>query len=187
MMHKACHNIEEVPYCFSSYSMKFPGHIVPKINDLNPVLCKNTRPVAAIKSLRFALLNGIYNIVTLIRSLDYVQPDGHICMTDCDRNDRDGIWITWWSHQIETFSALLALCAGNSPVTGEFPSQRPVTRSFGVFFDLRLNKRLSKQWWGWWLETLSRSWWRHCNYFFNLKWTPIRMYYFNEAAVKIVT
>ena len=41
-------------------------------------------------------------------------------------------------------SVLLALYAGNSPVTGEFPSQRPVTRSF-VFFDLRLNKRLSKQ------------------------------------------
>ena len=41
------------------------------------------------------------------------------------------------------------LCAGNSPVTGEFPSQRLVTRSFGVFFDLRLNKRLSKQSWGW--------------------------------------
>ena len=46
---------------------------------------------------------------------------------------------------METFSALLALCAGNSPVTGEFPTQRPVTRSFDVFYDLRLNKRLSKQ------------------------------------------
>ena len=40
---------------------------------------------------------------------------------------------------METFSALLAICAGNSPVHGEFPAQRPVTRSFGVFFDLRLN------------------------------------------------
>ena len=47
---------------------------------------------------------------------------------------------TWWRHQMETFAALLALCGGNSPVTGEFPSQRPVTRSFDVFFDLRLNK-----------------------------------------------
>ena len=59
--------------------------------------------------------------------------------------------------------ALLALCAGNSPVTGEFPAQRPVTRSFDVFFDLRLNERLSKQWRGWWFETPSRSPWRHCN------------------------
>ena len=43
---------------------------------------------------------------------------------------------------METFSALLAICAGNSPVPGEFPTQRPVTRSFDVFFDLRPNKRL---------------------------------------------
>ena len=61
---------------------------------------------------------------------------------------------TWWRHQMETFSALLTICAGNTPVTGEFPSQRPVTRSFDVFFDLRLNKRLSKQ---------SCPLWRHCN------------------------
>ena len=45
---------------------------------------------------------------------------------------------------MEPFSALLALCAGNSPITGEFTAQRPVTRSFDVFFDLRLNERLSK-------------------------------------------
>ena len=62
---------------------------------------------------------------------------------------------------METFSALLAICAGNSPVPGEIPEQRPVTRSFDVFFDLRLNKRLSKQSWGWWFETLSRPLWRH--------------------------
>ena len=73
------------------------------------------------------------------------------------------IHFTRWRHQMETFSALLAICAGNSPVTGEFTAQRPVTRSFNVFFDLRLNTRLSKQWWGWWFETLSRPLWRHCN------------------------
>ena len=70
---------------------------------------------------------------------------------------------TWWRHQMETFSALLALCAGDSPVTGEFPSQRPVTRSFDFSFDLRLNKRLSKPSWGWWFESPSGSLWRHCN------------------------
>ena len=53
---------------------------------------------------------------------------------------------------METFFVLLAICAGNSPVTGEFPAQRPVTRSFDVFFDLCLNKWLSKQLWGWWVE-----------------------------------
>ena len=121
---------------------------------------------------------------------------------------------TWWRHQMETFSALLAICAGNSPVPvnsphkgqwrrvlmfslictwinvwknnretgdfrrhsthydvivmnspvpGEFPTQRPVTRSFDVFFDLHLNKEMSKQSWGWWFETLSRPLWCHCN------------------------
>ena len=69
----------------------------------------------------------------------------------------------WWRHQMETFTALLAICAGNSPVPGEFPAQRPVTRSFDVFFDLRLNKRLRKQSWSWWFETLSCPLWRHCN------------------------
>ena len=70
---------------------------------------------------------------------------------------------TWWRHQMETFSESQAICAGNSTVTGEFPVQRPVTRSFDVFFDLFLNKRLSKQSWCWWFGTLSCPLWRHCN------------------------
>ena len=56
-----------------------------------------------------------------------------------------------WSNMVDmrdiivsSFSALLAICAGNSPPTSEFPAQRPETRSFDVFFDLRLNKRLRK-------------------------------------------
>ena len=69
-----------------------------------------------------------------------------------------GPCITWWRHQMETFSALLALCAGNSRVSG-------VTWSFDVFFDLCPNQRLSKQWLGWWFETLSCSLWRHSNDF----------------------
>ena len=72
-------------------------------------------------------------------------------------------FVTWWRHKMETFSALLALCAGNSPATGEFPSQRPVTRSFDVFFDLRLDKRLSKPSWPRWFEKPSCSVWRHCD------------------------
>ena len=61
---------------------------------------------------------------------------------------------------MEIFTALLAICERNSPVTAEFPRQRPVTLSFDI---LRLNKRLSKQSWGWWFETLSCALWRHCN------------------------
>ena len=57
---------------------------------------------------------------------------------------------------MEIFSALLAICVGNSPVTSEFLSQSPVTQSFDVFFDLRLNERLSKL-------RPSRPLWRHNN------------------------
>ena len=60
---------------------------------------------------------------------------------------------------------LLAFCAGNSPVTGEFPAQRLVTQVFDVFFDLRLNKRWGQQWWGWWFETPPCPLWRHSNVF----------------------
>ena len=72
----------------------------------------------------------------------------------------------WWRHQMETFSVLLALCGGgggDSSVTGEFPSQRPVTRSYDVLFDLRLNKRFSKHSRRRWFETPSRPLWRHSN------------------------
>ena len=71
--------------------------------------------------------------------------------------------MAWWRHQRETFSAILALCAANSPVIGEFPSQRPVTRRFDVFFDLCLNKRFSKQKRRRWFETPLGPLWRHCN------------------------
>ena len=80
-----------------------------------------------------------------------------------DNTSYSPLSILWRRHQMETFSALLDFCAGNSPVPGEFPAQRPVTRSFEVFFDLRPNKRLSKQSWGWWSETPSSSLWRHRN------------------------
>ena len=80
---------------------------------------------------------------------------GNFVRNVCTWCYRSGSVTSWWRHQMKTFSALLALCAGNSPVT--------VTRSFDIFFDLRLNKRLSKQWRGWWFETPLRSLWRHCN------------------------
>ena len=71
--------------------------------------------------------------------------------------------VQWWHHQMETFSALLALCEGNPPVTGGFPLQRPVTRNFNVFFVRRLNNRLSKYSRHRWFETPPCLLWRHCN------------------------
>ena len=82
-----------------------------------------------------------------------------------------------YSFNTYTFSDMMTSSNGNifrvtGPLCGEFtgpgefPAQRPVTRSFDVFFDLRPNKRLSKQPWGWWFETLPWSLWRHCNEIF---------------------
>ena len=97
-----------------------------------------------------------------------------------DRGGINSMYVsTWWRHQMETFSALLAICAGNSPVPDEFPTT------------LRLNKRLSKQWWCWWFETLSRPLWRHRNevYFSNsfcevISWhkTSIRILHSNNLC-----
>ena len=64
---------------------------------------------------------------------------------------------------MEAFSALLALCEGNSPVIGEFPSQRPVMRSFDVFFDMHLNHKLGKHSRRCLFEIPSHPLWRHCN------------------------
>ena len=105
----------------------------------------------------------------VIRSQSILQiPRQHMSCAMCKHcSDLISLWIrakrnfehikfycnSWWRHQMETFSALLANCAGNSPVPGEFHTQRPVTRSFDDFFDLHPNKRLSKQRWGWWFET----------------------------------
>ena len=91
----------------------------------------------------------------------------------------DGLPVIWWRHQMETFSALLAICAGNSQVPGEFLTQRPVTRNFDVFFDLSPNKLVNKQSWGWWFETPSHPLWRYrndvvstslCRYNVTLQW-----------------
>ena len=73
----------------------------------------------------------------------------------------------WWPSMMTSsngniFRVTGPLC-GEFTGPGEFPTQRPVTRSFDVFFDLRLNTRLSKQPWGWWFETPSWSLWRQCN------------------------
>ena len=65
---------------------------------------------------------------------------------------------------METFSALLALCAGNSPVFGEYPSQKPVTRSFGVFLNMLLYKHVSEQ---------SRCHRAHYNFIVMHKWDAL--------------
>ena len=72
-------------------------------------------------------------------------------------------WITMMTSSNGNIFRVTGPLCGEFTGPGEFPTQRPVTRSFEVFFDLRLNKRLSKQPWGWWFETLSWSLWCQCN------------------------
>ena len=120
-------------------------------------------------------------------SLDsFYKHDG--CLVD----DKTSIfWLTikipWWRHQLEPFSALLAICAGNSPVPGEFPTQRPVTRSFDIYFELRPNKRLSKQSWGWWFETPSRPLCRHRNDNQSSVWQSVRRIQFIPHSLQNVS
>ena len=171
MIYKAWSSIEEVPYCLSRSSVKFQGHSGRKISNFDPnwafldCNCSLNSPIG----LKWCTKLGV------VQKRCPIVFRGHPSNLKVTWTEKSMIWINfkqnywaghsypWWRHQMETFSALLAICAGHSSVTSEFPGQRPVPRSFDVFFDLRLNKRLSKQSWGWWFETLSRPLWRHRN------------------------
>ena len=112
-----------------------------QIND-----CENHMPLLS-KILCYFYINWLTNKII------FNNVEGRFCQLSLSCRAGVKYWLLsffsspWSRHQMDTFSALLALCAGNSSVTGEFPSQRAVTQSFDVFFDLCLNKRLSKQWW----------------------------------------
>ena len=94
----------------------------------------------------------VMNVGTRARCVQYKQSDG---WPPCPR----------WRHQIEILFALLAFCAGNSPLTGYSPSQTNCQWRGALISSLirALNKRSSEKSWGWWFETPSRSLWRHCN------------------------
>ena len=68
-----------------------------------------------------------------------------------------------WRHQMETFFCVTGRLCGEFTGHRWIPTQRPMRRSFDVFFDLWLNKRSSKHSWGWWCETPWRSLWRQFN------------------------
>ena len=128
---------------------------------------------------------------------------GHLLLKLCPKDFKISLAANWIKlqtlslrfnrHQKESFSALLALCMGNLPVTGEFPWRRQVTRSFDVFIDLRMNKGLSKQLWCRWFETPSPSLWRHCNavytfsisYFAYALWSLYTWFYMDLANAHV--
>ena len=148
-------NIAHIPYKFTcAMLVSGPIHWNQKIIILTTISSLAASEVVRMKTLGAAseddnMLFSVFRKLTLHPSQSFKRT-----RPKCN---------TWWCHQMETFSALLVFCEGNSPVTGGFPSQRPVTQSFGVFFDLRLNIRLRKQLRRRWFELISRSLWRHDN------------------------
>ena len=106
------------------------------------------------------ILFGINRSIQITHILHCCRHPDFWCRHIISSHDTDSVTNTWWRLQKETFSALLALCEENLPVTGGFPSQSPVTRSFDVFFPERLIEQTIEMLW---LETPSRSLWIHCN------------------------
>ena len=100
-------------------------------------------PYLYIKSLQLIWRSGTRRFHLRVPDLqmccnDLTKGEGTRITTPAMATGKHALLLKTWCHQMETFSALLALCVGNSPATSEFPTQRPATRSFDVFFDLRL-------------------------------------------------
>ena len=134
---------------------------------------------------RFLVTSGTHDNDPHARDRNILN-GGEICVYSCCKQNMQYIMTYWrnrfirylklysWYVFIDIFiiASLAMMMSSNGNVfrvtghlCGEFigPAQRPVTRSFDVFIDLRLNKRLSKQSWGWWFEMLSHPLWRHRN------------------------
>ena len=141
----------------------------------NIVLVYNSNTLFCSKFIKLLMIS---NMLSLIRWHNY--------------NDRQNT-----ARYHNTFESLTMMTSSNGNISrvtgplcgeftgpGEFPTQRPVTRSFVVFFDLRLNKPLSKQPWGWWFETPSWSLWRHCSASLWLLAKQFRTHY-NSASLPV--
>ena len=158
-------------HCFyTSYEIKgCPNvlnlvHIYNLMKRLNYLMCLLR---ILLKSKRSVNGNNAWNSVDMIENNDsYLMA----AFQQIQRGEKTIItsgpnwfWLSMMTSSNGNIFRVTGLCARNSSVTGEFHSQRPVTRLFDVLFDLRLNKRLSKHSCGWWFETPSCSLWRHCN------------------------
>ena len=132
-----------------------PGTGVPEISRVHQVTVITAGRTIAVDAATYFIVLAVARVIT-IRAEFARFCEGNSNYSSAISSRTPCIFWPWWRHQMETFSALLAISAGNSPVPGDFPAQRPVTRSFDAFFDLRPNKRLSKPLWGWWFETPSR-------------------------------
>ena len=114
------------------------------------------------QTIRYNILAGLYQmqqrVIALEAILSELWSDKDIAIA-LERTVSPNMMTSSYGN---IFRVIGPLC-GEFTGPGEFPTQRPVTRSFDVYFDLRLNKRLCKQSWGWWFETLLCPLWRHSN------------------------
>ena len=106
--------------------------------------------------------SSLYRNGSQVKTNNTQQSANHLCIPLCEMYMFMCQLPMKMSSNGNIFRVTGHLC-GEFTAPGEFPTQKPVTQSFGVFFDLHLSKRLSKQSWGWWFETLSRPSWRHRN------------------------
>ena len=109
--------------------------------------------------MNFPVKRGEHNALVLMWCQSIWSPSMKLCLWWCPKHCTENM-MTSWNGNIFCITGHLR---GKFTGPGEFPAQRPVMRSFDIFFGLRLNKWLSKQSWGWWFETLSHPLWRHCN------------------------
>ena len=145
----------------SYWLKKLPMHLdwaIYNVSDLNidPHICFFPDLVTG---------SGSANPVSTARGLSATQREACMCSLTTQEAETatQGVIQCIASHGLCAGSHMMTSSNGNIFRVTELPAQRPVTQSFDVFFDLRLNKRLSKQSWGWWFETLSRPLWRHCH------------------------
>ena len=123
----------------------------------SPPAIKKTDSLSTCRHLSSIVSNGCANFLIIEESAWLLLMTWH--QQIYNHHDDVGRSVHMMTSSKENFSALLSLCPRNSPITGEFSSQRPVTRSFDVFFDLRLNKRFSKQ-----NREAGDSRWHHAHY-----------------------
>ena len=153
------HMLECILHCFEKIHIRLNANYFTYISDGSLLIFKSKCPWYTFKQKHLCHLIVIVYVQNHV--IYHVVRNNHFNQNSRWTFISEGY--AWWRHQMETFSALLAIYAGYSPVTGEFLAQRPVTQSFDVFFDLHLNKRLNKQSPGWWFEIPLRPLWRHCN------------------------
>ena len=121
-------------YLWDAYNCRWPWYIVNKpLTYLPPKWIYFSSSNVMFRAI-FEVQSTLFYFyrVKLPTTCDWILQEGILHLLLPVTNEQ---W-TWRRHQLETFAAILAICAGNLPVTGEVPTQRPVTQSFDVFFAL---------------------------------------------------